>query len=75
MFVSDYRPTKRIGVEELDGCISMFEQAVERLHDDGVACEWHEGAWLALSLLRSGKFEYPADFMAVFENKLDEILS
>ena len=74
MFVSDYRPTKRVGIEELDGCISLFEQAVERLHADGVPCEWHEGAWLALSILRAGKFEYPAEFVAVFENKLDEIL-
>jgi hypothetical protein len=74
MFVSDYRPTKRVGVEELDGAVRLFGQAVERLRAEGVAgVGWYEGAWLALVLLRDGKYEYPADFLAVFGNKCDEI--
>ena len=74
MFVNDYRPTKRIGIEELDGCINLFQQAIEAMNEDGVAgIEQYEGAWLALELLRNGKYEYPADFLAVFENKLEEL--
>ena len=76
MFVSDYRPTKRIGIEELDGCINIFGQAIESLNADGVAgVEFYEGAWLALRLLREGRYEYPGDFFAVFANKVEDMTS
>jgi len=76
MFVSDYRPTKRIGVEELDGCVSIFAQAVEDMNAESVpGIEFYEGAWLALSLIREGRYEYPGDFFAVFANKIEDMTS
>ena len=73
MFVNDYRPTKRVGIDELDGCIKLMGDAAKALKENGVAgFEKYEGAALALSLIRFGKFEYPHEFVAVFENKLAE---
>jgi hypothetical protein len=73
MFVNDYRPTKRVGIEELDGCIKLLSEAAEALREEGVmGYEQYEGAALALSLIRYGKFEYPHEFVGVFENKLAE---
>lgn len=71
MFVGDYRPTKRVGVEEMDGALRMLRDKVDDLHaagDDRV--RYYEGAWVALSAMRYGTFEYPRDFMAVFERDL-----
>ena len=72
MFVGDYRPTKRIGIEELDGALRMLRDRIVKSYED---CDgrlhYYEGAWLALSAIRHGQYEYPRDFMAVFEKELD----
>lgn len=71
-FVGDYRPTKRVGIEELDGAIKLLFDRINEAHENGEATVHHyEGAWLALDTIRNGRFEYPADFMAVFENQLN----
>lgn len=70
-FVSDYRPTKRIGIEELDGAIKLLIDHVDEMQDNGEAnAEFYEGAMLALETIRYGSFKYPQDFMAVLENKI-----
>lgn len=75
MFVSDYRPTKRIGIEEMDGALRMLRDRVDEAHADADSrVRYYEGAWIALSALRYGKFDYPRDFMAVFERDLDEYI-
>lgn len=33
MFVSDYRPTKRVGVEELTGAINVFLDRIEEVDE------------------------------------------
>lgn len=71
MFVSDYRPTKRIGLEELDGCLKLLRDEVdEKLANGEADAPYYEGAWLAMQLLMTGKFDYPHDFMQVFANDL-----
>ena len=73
MFVNDYRPTKRIGIEELEGAIKLLGDAADAMRADGVAgAAQYEGAMLALSAIRYGRFEYPRDFVAVFERDLEE---
>lgn len=73
-FIGDYRPTKRVGIEELDGCTRLLAQAVEDMDEAGVAgVDWYRGALLALSIMRDGRFEYPHEFVAVFERKLEEM--
>jgi hypothetical protein len=75
MFVSDYRPTKRVGIEELDGTLRMLRDAVDEGHADGDdRVRYFEGAWIALSTLRYGSFQYPRDFVAVFERNLNEYI-
>ena len=67
-FVSDYRPTKRIGIMELDGCLNMLSQAVDEAEES--TRNYYRGALIALMCIRYHKFEYPRDFMAVFEKHL-----
>ena len=71
MFVSDYRPTKRIGIEEMDGALLMLRDLIDDKRADGEAdAPWYEGAWAAVHTMRFGKFEYPRDFMRVLENEI-----
>lgn len=72
MFVGDYRPTKRVGIEELDGALRMLRDRIVKSYEncDG-RLRYYEGAWIALSAIRHCQFEYPRDFMAVFEKGLD----
>lgn len=73
MFIGDYRPTKRIGIEELDGCINMFVDRLDDIDANGEAHgELYAGALIAIETIRNGNFEYPRDFMAVFENRVNE---
>lgn len=76
MFVGDYRPTKRVGIEEFDGTLRMFRDAIDNLYADADSrLHYYEGAWIALRAMRFGQFEYPRDFMAVFENELDNYIN
>ena len=70
-FISDYRPTKRIGIEELDGAIIAFANKLDEIEENGETCaDCYVGALLALETIRHGNFEYPRDFLAVFDNKV-----
>ena len=73
MFIGDYRPTKRVGIEELDGCIKLLSDSYE-LADErrDKRASLYMGALIALETMRHGRFEYPRDFMAVFENRVEE---
>ena len=74
MFVSDYRPTKRIGVEELTGAINTFLDRIEEVDENGEAHrEIYIGALIVLELIRYGTYEYPRDLLAVFENRIKEM--
>ena len=74
-FIQDYRPTLRIGLDELHGACNVFRDRVDELYADADGrLRYYEGAWLALRLIESGRYEYPADFMAVFDNQLDEYM-
>lgn len=73
-FIGDYRPTKRIGIEELDGCINLFCQRLDEIAENGEATEQlYIGALIALETIRTGRFEYPHEFLAVFNNRVDEL--
>ena len=75
-FVSDYRPTKRIGIEELDGAIKLLIDHVDDMQDNGEAnADYYMGAALALETIRYGSFKYPQDFVAVLENKINDTIS
>ena len=76
MFVGDYRPTKRVGIEELDGALKMLCERIDTAYADADArLHFYEGAWIALRAIRFGQFEYPRDFVWVFENDLDSYTS
>ncbi len=71
MFVTDYEPAKKVGVEELEGALRMLRETVDDKRANGEADAAHyEGAWAALYVLRYGRFNYPRDFMALLENEL-----
>ena len=73
-FIGDYRPTKRIGIEELDGCINLFTQKLDEIMENGEATdELYMGALIALETIRGSRFEYPHEFMAVFDNRVREL--
>ena len=73
-FIGDCRPTKRIGIEELDGCINLFTQKLDEIMENGGATdELYMGALVALETVRNGRFEYPHEFMAVFDNRINEL--
>lgn len=71
-FITEYPAVKRIGVEELDGCIRMFAEKIDQMDEDGEAdSDYYVGAYLALECIRnSKKFEYPRELMWLFEEKL-----
>jgi hypothetical protein len=74
MFIGDYRPTKRIGIEELDGCIKLLSDKLDEEADNGsVAAALYMGALITMEVIRNGRFEYPCDFMAVFDNRIKEL--
>lgn len=73
MFVGDYRPTKRVGIEELDGALNMFEELIVEAYENADARQrFHEGAYVALQTMRFGHFEYPRDFVKAYLNNLDK---
>lgn len=73
-FIGDYRPTKRVGVEELDGCINLLTNKLEEIADTGeTGGALYMGALLTMQLIRGGRFEYPQEFMAVFDNHVNEL--
>ena len=75
MFVGDYRPTKRVGIEELDGALNMLGDRIDRAYEDQDARQrFYEGAFVALQTMRFGHFEYPRDFMAAFEANIDRYI-
>lgn len=70
-FIGDYRPTKRVGVEELDGCIRMLTDKIDEMEEAGEAgSEYYVGALLALECVRYGNYEYPRELVWVLEEKL-----
>ena len=68
MFVDDYVPKKRIGVEELEGCVNIFDRLIDEDPDKEISpLAWMmSGARLALHLMLVSKFRYPEDFVNVF---------
>lgn len=71
MFVGDYRPTKRVGIEELDGCINLVCQKLDELDQAGnEKADFYAGCLLTLECIRFGNFEYPHELLAVFDNKV-----
>lgn len=71
--VSDYRPTKRLGVEELDGLLNVLSEKVDELsNSDSSTADIYRGAFLCAMCFRFHTLEYPRDFMAVFERYLNE---
>lgn len=70
-FIGDYRPAKRVGVEELDGCIRMLTDKVDEMQEAGEAdSEYYVGALLALECVRHGNYEYPRELAWVLEEKI-----
>jgi hypothetical protein len=73
-FIGDYRPTKRVGIEELDGCIKLLTDKLDETAENGeMSTALYMGALIALETMRNGRFEYPQDFMAVFDNRVREL--
>jgi hypothetical protein len=74
VFIGDYRPTKRVGIEEMDGCIKLLSDKLDEVADSGeVSTALYMGALIAMETIRHGRFEYPQDFMAVFDNRVKEL--
>lgn len=75
MLVGDYRPTKRVGIEELEGALNVFSRRIDQAYEDADARQhYYEGAFLALSLVRFGNYEYPHELMDAFEVTLDNYI-
>lgn len=73
-FITDYQPAKRVGIEELDGCIRMFADKIDEMDENGEAdSDYYVGAYLALQCVRYGKYEYPRELMWKFEEALKAI--
>ena len=73
-FIGDYRPTKRVGLEELDGCLKLLIDKLDVTAENGeMSTALYMGALIALETMRNGRFEYPQDFMAVFDNQVKEL--
>lgn len=74
MFIGDYRPTKRVGIEELDGCIKLLSDKLDEIAKSGeMSTALYMGALITMETIRNGRFEYPGDFMAVFDNRIAEL--
>jgi hypothetical protein len=74
VFIGDYRPTKRVGIEELDGCIKLLSDSYELADEQrDKSASLYMGALIAMETIRNGRFEYPKDFMAVFDNRIREL--
>ena len=76
MFVEDNVPKKYVGVEELEGCIRIFERRIDEgmLERDPTPADWmDEGARLVLALLRDGRFRYPQDLVDVYDARRNEL--
>lgn len=70
-FVSDYKPAKRIGIDELDGTIKLLIDRIDDMQENGEAgAEYYEGAMLALETIRYWAFKYPGDYMTMLETKI-----
>lgn len=70
-FVTDYQPAKRVGLEELEGCMRMFADKIDDMDENGEAdVDYYKGALLALECIRNNKFEYPRELVWLFEEKL-----
>ena len=69
MLVGSYTPMKRIGMEELEGLVGIFERRNDAAaFEDPTPSGWmDEGAWLALHLILVGEYRYPEDFLAVYD--------
>lgn len=73
-FIGDYRPTKRVGIEEMDGCIKLLSDKLDEATVNGEAdAQIYMGALLTMETIRHGRFEYPHEFIAVLENKINEL--
>lgn len=77
MLIDDYTPTKRLGIEEAEGLMNALDNRLSDMalnHQERIA-EYHryEGAWLTVHLLLTGRFRTQEDFLAVFDNKCNEI--
>ena len=77
MLVDDYTPTKRLGIEEMEGLQATFEHRMDNralgMNDDTPEQYRDEGAWLAVHLLLTGRFKTQQDFIAVFDNMCGEV--
>ena len=75
MLVDDYTPTKRLGVEEMEGAASVFWERVEWARAEADARhKAYLGAWIILHLLLVSKIKYPNDLLEMFENILDSMI-
>lgn len=76
MLIDDYRPTKRVGLEELEGATRLFRENVEwALEEADSRYKAYLGAWLVLHMLLVGNYKYPKDLLDAFEVLLDDSLA
>lgn len=72
MLIDDYKPTKRLGIEELEGAAKVFREKVEWSFAEADSRHMaYLGAWIILHLFLVSKFNYPKDLLEAFENVLD----
>lgn len=73
MLVDDYTPTKRLGIEEMEGASDVFWERVEWSYSEADSRHLaYLGAWIVIHLLLVSKVRYPGDLLKMFENILDE---
>ena len=76
MLIDDYKPTKRVGIEELEGATRIFRERVEWAFEEADSRHMaYLGAWLVLHLLLVCNFKYPKDLLEAFENLLEDHLA
>ena len=77
MLVDDYTPTKRLGVEEMEGLqwalTTMMDDMEENEQAMTAAYYRLQGVWLTVHLLLTGRFKTQQDFIAVLLNKMNEL--
>lgn len=69
-----FRANTRIDHDDLDGLLAVLERRIAEEGEDGVDMRMHEGALIALSIIRHHEFvDTQADFMRLFEHYADEM--
>ena len=68
-----YRPSTRIEHDELDGLLNVIDRRIAESGENGeLVTSYYVGAQIALTIIRCHeRIELPDDFLAIFDNYLE----